>query len=234
MDSIDKTAKSNVENDTFDFTEDENRIPISPPPPTPIATTTISTKKTEDAEGEIDSDLSALALVPIQHNDPFETSDVALVECMEKLGTRLTVLESELQYAWKALDLLSQEYVIMWNRMEKAEALLTQQQAVIAKMIEEQVEESEEAKALYLSRKRKEDDDTDGGGLGESRSRGGNHISSSHSSTSPFGGYEPTRATRTPDEAFYRYVCITLLTFIIHFFTLILNNVKFVCELIGA
>ena len=32
-------------------------------------------------------------------------------------------LEGELRYAWRALDVLSQEYVKMWQRLEKMEGV---------------------------------------------------------------------------------------------------------------
>ena len=45
-------------------------------------------------------------------------------------------LEGELKYAWRALDVLSQEYVKMWQRLEKMEGLLGEQQAVISQLID--------------------------------------------------------------------------------------------------
>ena len=63
-------------------------------------------------------------------------SDVAINECMERLGTRLNMMETELRYAWRALDLLSQEYVKMWTRLEKLESLLYEQQTVITQLLE--------------------------------------------------------------------------------------------------
>ncbi|KAK3913285.1 Putative cysteine-rich repeat secretory protein 5, partial [Frankliniella fusca] len=53
-----------------------------------------------------------------------------------RLGTRLNLLESELKYAWRALDLLSHEYIRMWTRLEKLEALLYEQQNVIGQLLE--------------------------------------------------------------------------------------------------
>ncbi|KAF2363048.1 hypothetical protein FHG87_006192, partial [Trinorchestia longiramus] len=46
------------------------------------------------------------------------------------------VLETELRYAWRALDMLSQEYVKMWERLEKLEILLFEQQTVIGQLLE--------------------------------------------------------------------------------------------------
>ncbi|XP_064474617.1 protein unc-13 homolog B-like isoform X2 [Ornithodoros turicata] len=54
---------------------------------------------------------------------------------MERLGGRLSELEVELRYAWRAVDLLSQEYVKMWEKLERLEILLYEQQAVIAQLL---------------------------------------------------------------------------------------------------
>ncbi|CAK9810089.1 Protein unc-13 homolog B [Anthophora quadrimaculata] len=62
--------------------------------------------------------------------------DYIIGDYMEKLGTRLNTLENELRYAWRALDLLSQEYIKMWERLEKLEGLLYEQQTVISQLIE--------------------------------------------------------------------------------------------------
>lgn len=63
-------------------------------------------------------------------------ADLVIGDYMERLGTRLGVLETELRYAWRALDLLSQEYIKMWERLEKLELLLSEQQSVISQLIE--------------------------------------------------------------------------------------------------
>ncbi|KAJ1522053.1 hypothetical protein ONE63_002368 [Megalurothrips usitatus] len=63
-------------------------------------------------------------------------TDVVLGDFMQRLGTRLNLLESELKYAWRALDLLSHEYIRMWTRLEKLEALLYEQQNVIGQLLE--------------------------------------------------------------------------------------------------
>ncbi|KAF6210485.1 hypothetical protein GE061_013591 [Apolygus lucorum] len=62
--------------------------------------------------------------------------DLIIGDCMERLGTRIGLLESELRYAWRALDLLSQEYLKMWERLEKLELLLCEQQGVISQLID--------------------------------------------------------------------------------------------------
>lgn len=67
---------------------------------------------------------------------PPPSADLVIGDYMERLGTRLGVLETELRYAWRALDLLSQEYIKMWERLEKLELLLSEQQSVISQLIE--------------------------------------------------------------------------------------------------
>ncbi|XP_030757017.1 uncharacterized protein LOC115882899 isoform X2 [Sitophilus oryzae] len=68
---------------------------------------------------------------------PYQDANVDHVinEYMERLGTRLNILETELKYAWRALDLLSQEYIKMWERLEKLEGLLFEQQSVISQLL---------------------------------------------------------------------------------------------------
>ncbi|XP_046677824.1 uncharacterized protein LOC124365823 isoform X4 [Homalodisca vitripennis] len=67
---------------------------------------------------------------------PGQNADLVIGDYMERLGTRLGILETELRYAWRALDLLSQEYIKMWERLEKLELLLYEQQSVISQLIE--------------------------------------------------------------------------------------------------
>lgn len=62
--------------------------------------------------------------------------DYIISDYMERLGTRLNILETELKYAWRALDLLSQEYIKMWERLEKLENLLYEQQSVISQLLD--------------------------------------------------------------------------------------------------
>ena len=62
---------------------------------------------------------------PPNQQDPF------LEEQVEILHEKMEGLEGELRYAWRALDVLSQEYVKMWQRLEKMEGLLSEQQTVI-------------------------------------------------------------------------------------------------------
>ena len=62
--------------------------------------------------------------------DPF------IEEQVEMLAEKIEGLEGELRYAWRALDVLSQEYVKMWQRLEKMEGLLSEQQTVITQLID--------------------------------------------------------------------------------------------------
>lgn len=85
-----------------------------------------------DAEADMD-DCGSLALPP---DLPPYSGDYIISDYMERLGTRLNILETELKYAWRALDLLSQEYVRMWERLERLEALLADQQGVISTLLD--------------------------------------------------------------------------------------------------
>ncbi|XP_025412270.1 protein unc-13 homolog A isoform X4 [Sipha flava] len=62
--------------------------------------------------------------------------EAALNEFIDKITPRINVLENEVMYAWRALDLLSDEYVKMWERIEKLETIVENQQSVIGQMIE--------------------------------------------------------------------------------------------------
>ena len=89
---------------------------------------------------------------------PMPGQGVYVEEHMVHLEGKLDMLENELRYAWKALDVLSQEYIKMWERLEKMEGLLTEQQTVITQLID-----------LYTADSSDNADnsfDTDGGGGG--------------------------------------------------------------------
>ncbi|KAM7341198.1 uncharacterized protein ACRADG_012187 isoform 3-T3 [Cochliomyia hominivorax] len=60
-----------------------------------------------------------------QHND------YIISDYMEKIGTRINMLETELKFAWGALDLLSTEYSKIWSRLEKLENIMVEQQSVV-------------------------------------------------------------------------------------------------------
>ncbi|XP_041980859.1 protein unc-13 homolog A isoform X1 [Aricia agestis] len=82
---------------------------------------------------EVDMECASLVLPP---DLPPYSGDYIISDYMERLGTRLNILETELKYAWRALDLLSQEYVRMWDRLERLEALLADQQGVISTLLD--------------------------------------------------------------------------------------------------
>ena len=67
---------------------------------------------------------------------PGPGSDPFIEEQVEMLAEKIDGLEGELRYAWRALDILSQEYVKMWQRLEKMEGLLSEQQTVITQLID--------------------------------------------------------------------------------------------------
>ena len=106
-------------------------------------------------------------------------------EQMDHLAGRLDMLENELRYAWRALDVLSQEYIKMWERLEKMEGLLTEQQTVITQLID-----------LYTADSSDNADnsfDADGalsGGVGGEPINGG----------AKFTGF----GLKDPDESFYK------------------------------
>ena len=105
---------------------------------------------------------------------PMPTQNLYVEEHMDHLAGKLDMLENELRYAWRALDVLSQEYIKMWERLEKMEGLLTEQQTVITQLIDlYTVDSSDNADNSF---------DTDGGGSGK---------------FSTFGG-------KDPDESFYK------------------------------
>ena len=64
------------------------------------------------------------------------TGDPFIEEQVDMLAEKIESLEGELRYAWRALDVLSQEYVKMWQRLEKMEDLLSEQQTVITQLID--------------------------------------------------------------------------------------------------
>ncbi|CAB4059572.1 unnamed protein product [Lepeophtheirus salmonis] len=65
---------------------------------------------------------------PLHTQQPNTSNDPFLEEQVELLAEKMEGLEGELRYAWRALDVLSQEYVKMWQRLEKMEGLLSEQQ----------------------------------------------------------------------------------------------------------
>ena len=117
--------------------------------------------------------------------------ETLLGDYMERLGTRLNVLETELRYAWRALDMLSQEYVKMWERLEKLEILLYEQQAVIAQLLE-----------FYTA--------FDLQGIQSTEKDGQNSLTASSTTPAQLPAEsdgdknQDSKENRIPDEAFYR------------------------------
>lgn len=62
-------------------------------------------------------------------------SDYIISDYMDKISTKINLLETELKYAWRALDLLSGEYGKMWQHLEKLENLTVEQQSVLANLM---------------------------------------------------------------------------------------------------
>ena len=62
-------------------------------------------------------------------------SDYIVSDYMDKIATRINLLETELKFAWRALDLLSGEYGKMWQRLDKLENLTIEQQNVLTNLL---------------------------------------------------------------------------------------------------
>lgn len=62
-------------------------------------------------------------------------SDYIISDYMDKISTRINILETELKFAWRALDLLSGEYSKMWGRLEKLENITLEQQSVVSNLM---------------------------------------------------------------------------------------------------
>ncbi|XP_060525958.1 protein unc-13 homolog B isoform X2 [Cylas formicarius] len=88
------------------------------------------------SERRVASDTDNMAPAVSHHAYQDSNVDYVINEYMDRLGTRLNILETELKYAWRALDLLSQEYIKMWERLEKLEGLLYEQQSVISQLLD--------------------------------------------------------------------------------------------------
>jgi len=140
----------------------------------------------------------------------FPSSEVVIGDYMERLGTRLGILETELKYAWRALDLLSQEYVKMWERLEKLEVLLCEQQTVITQLLDfYSTEESQPPKQAELNAVEKLG--TGGGNISEidalqhvlNLAEGGGY-GLSEEATEIIKELQLEDMLYLPDEAFYR------------------------------
>ncbi|KAH8292609.1 hypothetical protein KR054_005535, partial [Drosophila jambulina] len=62
-------------------------------------------------------------------------SDYIISDYMDKIATRISLLETELKFAWRALDLLSNEYGKIWIRLEKLENISIEQQSVVSNLM---------------------------------------------------------------------------------------------------
>lgn len=62
-------------------------------------------------------------------------SDYIISDYMDKIATRISLLETELKFAWRALDLLSNEYGKIWTRLEKLENISLEQQSVLSNLM---------------------------------------------------------------------------------------------------
>ncbi|KAH8256362.1 hypothetical protein KR032_003394, partial [Drosophila birchii] len=78
-------------------------------------------------------------------------SDYIISDYMDKIATRISLLETELKFAWRALDLLSNEYGKIWIRLEKLENISIEQQSVVTNLmglIQNQTQEPSNIDAL--------------------------------------------------------------------------------------
>ncbi|XP_055922172.1 uncharacterized protein LOC129953241 isoform X1 [Eupeodes corollae] len=63
-------------------------------------------------------------------------SDYIISDYMEKISTRISLLETELKFAWRALDLLSSEYGKIYVRLDKLEGISMEQQVVVTNLMQ--------------------------------------------------------------------------------------------------
>ncbi|XP_031616622.1 uncharacterized protein LOC116336710 isoform X3 [Contarinia nasturtii] len=77
-----------------------------------------------------DSEQQLCSMYPSQQH-----SDYIIADYMDKIATRINILETELKFAWSALDLLSSEYGKMWTRLEKLENISIEQKSVVANLM---------------------------------------------------------------------------------------------------
>lgn len=77
-----------------------------------------------------DSEQQSCSMYPSQPH-----SDYIIADYMDKIATRINILETELKFAWSALDLMSSEYGKMWTRLEKLENISMEQKSVVANLM---------------------------------------------------------------------------------------------------
>ncbi|XP_050429697.1 protein unc-13 homolog B isoform X1 [Adelges cooleyi] len=63
--------------------------------------------------------------------------EAALNEFIEKMTPRINVLENELGNAWRSLEMVTDDYVVLWNRIEKLDQIVHNQHLFIEQMITE-------------------------------------------------------------------------------------------------
>lgn len=80
-------------------------------------------------------------------------SDYIIADYMDKISTKISLLETELKYAWRALDLLSGEYGKMWQHLEKLENLTVEQQSVLTNLMTLYASTSQNAAATIANLK---------------------------------------------------------------------------------
>lgn len=78
---------------------------------------------------------------------------------MERLVTKLNDIEQELKCAWRILDILNQECIKMWERLEKLEDFLYEQQNVVTQLVEFYASENNQRESK-IADKTKTDENT--------------------------------------------------------------------------
>uniref|UniRef100_A0A1A9VFN8 Uncharacterized protein n=1 Tax=Glossina austeni TaxID=7395 RepID=A0A1A9VFN8_GLOAU len=76
--------------------------------------------------------------------------DYIISDYMDKIATRISMLETELKFAWRGLDMLSTEYSKIWSRMEKLESISLEQQSVINNLMGLMAVKEQQEKVQHL------------------------------------------------------------------------------------
>ncbi|XP_023036233.1 uncharacterized protein LOC6651488 isoform X2 [Drosophila willistoni] len=93
----------------------------------------MSMSRSNPATGSMVSIRSEQQLSQIYNSQ--QHSDYIISDYMDKIATRISLLETELKFAWRALDLLSTEYGKIWTRLEKLENISVEQQSVVSNLM---------------------------------------------------------------------------------------------------
>jgi len=93
----------------------------------------MSISRSNLANGSMSSIRSEQQLCQLYNSQ--QHSDYIISDYMEKIATRISLLETELKFAWRALDLLSNEYGKIWTRLEKLENISVEQQSVVGNLM---------------------------------------------------------------------------------------------------